>query len=243
MATPEASMDRTRWVGVAVLVAIVGMLGAMTTVVAGREDSMARGVSSTPQVAEADTSEPVSAERQRPAPAPTWTGEEDPAADPQDVAGGTEEVPDPASDGGQAGLGGEEEGGEGSDTTGPEPMSPPQPVPVEPPAAGEGGEYTEEEYRAIYEEHNRRVGLISTRPDFDPNELALYWSSNCPCWTPYFDDFFALSAAGQYDEGSPAIVLAFELERVHPDGSFTAHVIDQRRAGRTLDAAGNTVAE
>lgn len=115
-----------------------------------------------------------------------------------------------------------------------------EPVPVEPPA---GDAYTEDEYRAIYEDLNAGVGWISTRPGFDPEELRLYVSEECPCLQPLLEQFRATSEAGDLVEGIPTTVLSFVLEGVDPDGAFVARIIDQRSPGRVLDQTGAVIAE
>lgn len=125
----------------------------------------------------------------------------------------------------------------------PTPDPGPAPVPVDPPAAGEEAGYTEAEYRAIYEEHQARSSSITTRPDFDPDDLALFFTEDCQCWSDYYANLQALSAAGQYDEGEPPSVLSFDLLQVAPDGTFTARVIDQRGPSRVRDRDGNVVEE
>lgn len=125
----------------------------------------------------------------------------------------------------------------------PTPDPGPAPVPVDPPAAGEEAGYTEAEYRAIYEDFNHRVGLITTRPGFDPQELGLYISGECPCFESFLQQFQERSEAGEVVDGEPITVLSFDLEEVRPDGTFVARVIDQRGAGRVLDEAGNVLEE
>lgn len=115
-----------------------------------------------------------------------------------------------------------------------------EPVPVEPPA---GDAYTEDEYRAIYEDLNAGVGWITTRPGFDPEELRIYVSDECPCLNPLLGQFRARQEAGEVVEGIPTTVLSFVLEDVEPDGTFVARVIDQRSPGRVLDQAGTVIAE
>lgn len=115
-----------------------------------------------------------------------------------------------------------------------------EPVPVEPPA---GEAYTEDEYRAIYEDLNAGVGWITTRPGFDPEELRIYVSEDCPCLEPFLNQFRGTQDASELVDGIPPTVLSFALETVEANGTFVARIIDQRSRGRVLDEAGVVIAE
>lgn len=115
-----------------------------------------------------------------------------------------------------------------------------EPVPVEPPA---GDAYTEDEYRAIYEDLNLGIGWITTRPGFDPEELRLYVSEDCPCLQPLLDQFEGRRAAGEVVDGVPIELLSFILDEVREDGTFIARIIDQRGPGRVLGEGGEVLTE
>lgn len=115
-----------------------------------------------------------------------------------------------------------------------------EPVPVEPPA---GDTYTEDEYRAIYEEHQARSSQFATAPDFNPDDLGLFFTPECQCWEDYYQYLLELHAADRHGAGPPPVVLSFRLLDVEADGSFVARVIDQQQGVSQLLSRDGTMVE
>jgi len=226
-------MDRTRWVGIGVLAFLGVTLGATWFVVDTRADRPASEVMALTSPSESATVDSVTSAEPRAAPAPTWRGaaKAEPAverAPASDAAGETNQ--EGAAEEGAAGVPG-----------GSEPPVALEPVRVEPPTSGVDGDYTKEEYRAVYEELNRRSVQLARDPD--PAETALYFSRRCVCYDDYAANLAELRAEGLRGDTQPALVLGFELLMVEEDGSFIAKVIDQQQPGRRLDTRGNVVHE
>lgn len=116
-------------------------------------------------------------------------------------------------------------------------------VPVDPPAAGPDGEYTEAEYRAIYTEHQDRSSQFATTPDFDLDDLGLFFTEECQCWDDFYQYLVDERETGEYTIGPPPVVVGFDLLRVEDDGSFVARVIDQQQATTQRFAADGTLLE
>lgn len=221
-------MDRTRWTGVGVLAFLAVMLGTMWFVVGARADRGGREVGQPVPASEAaEEASPAGTSRSAPSPAPTWTGEAeaDPAADAPPPSEATSETTSDQT---------ETPGGSEEPTA-------PEPVRVEPPAAGADGDYTDDEYRAIYEELNRRSVQLARDPD--PEQTDLYFSQRCACYDDYAGSLAELQNQGLRGDTDPALVLSFEILAVEDDGSFIASVIDQQQPGRRLDAEDRVVQE
>lgn len=228
-------MDRTRWVGIGVLAFLGVTLGATWFIVNARADGPASEVMPLTSPAESATVDAASSERgaapsseRGAAPAPTWRGE----ADAEPAVGGaptseaaSEATEDPAT---------EVPGG-------PEAPVALEPVRVEPPASGVDGDYTEDEYRAVYEELNRRSVQLALAPD--PDQIDLFFSERCACYSDYRSDLSEGQASGTSTTTEPALVLAFDLLTVEDDGSFIARVVDQQQPGRAVDEQGTVVSE
>lgn len=116
-------------------------------------------------------------------------------------------------------------------------------VPVDPPAAGPDGEYTEAEYRAIYTEHQDRSSQFATTSDFDPDDLGLFFTEECQCWDDFYQYLVEERETGEYTIGPPPVVVSFDLLRVEDDGSFVARVIDQQQAATQRFAADGALLE
>lgn len=221
-------MDRTRWTGIGALAFVVVMLGTTWFVVSARADRPAPKA-----VTQASPSESARAGAARSSapgatPAPTWGGETD---------------AEPAAEGAPAS---EAAGGEGATEEeavpgGSEAPVALEPVAVEPPASGVDGDYTEDEYRAVYEELNRRSVQLARDPD--PAQTSLYFSERCACYDDYAANLTELRAEGLRGDTEPALVLAFEVLTVEDDGSFVARIIDQQQPGQSIDASGDIVQE
>lgn len=115
-----------------------------------------------------------------------------------------------------------------------------EPVPVEPPA---GDAYTEDEYRAIYEDLQARSSQFATSPDFDPDHLARFFTTDCQCWEDYYGFLLEMHDEGEHTAGPPPVVLHFDLTDVSPDGGFRARVVDQQNERTQLVGADGNVIE
>lgn len=220
-------MDRTRWVGIGVAAFVAVMLGTTWFVVNGRDDGAARAASPLVPPSDQATASAVEESQRTALPAPTWSGEAD---------------SEPASPTGLSSEAANSEAATERDVpSGSEEPPTLEPVPVEPPASGVQGDYTDDEYRAIYEELNRRSVQLGLAPD--PEQIDLFFSERCVCYSDYQTDLREGQQSGVTTTTGPAFVLAFDVIVVEDDGSFIARVVDQQQPGRAVDAEGNVVSE
>lgn len=170
-----------------------------------------------------------------------------PASDPPDPPSADEDSEPPTAATTEADEPTADPAPEPEEPTEPEPSQeeeyPVESVPVDPPAAGPDGEYTEAEYRAIYTEHQDRSSQFATTSDFDLDDLGLFFTEECQCWDDFYQYLLEERETGEYTIGPPPVVVSFDLLRVEDDGSFVARVIDQQQATTQRFAADGTLLE